>query len=330
LVDSNDLIKLTYSPDLTQAGILYVCQHLSKIQSGKKGIPDFDMLREIITQKAVELAFKRHLVQMEVPHQLVESDTFSEQDYHDIALGGRRCEVIGELVSRRADIRRMRRTPETMLNVLTLAPSVNRSSSHFGREDVVVFALVGGLVTRGWDDIKAAQAAGQPTYFIYPMPKRWTQPSEWRGLGGLALKSDTAEMLEIEIGGQDKARRFLTEKMKLPPRTRLETEKKFYSIYYLHARDAVDGRVGIHNPILKETILVQPRQWGNVWVYGTEIFLLGYMQRGEYLNNAERIPAGSRVFQARHGTRREYVGMPIKELHPLMELFQRTRSWAQR
>jgi hypothetical protein len=313
---------------LTQAGIQYICHNLAVIQSNGGEKVDFDALREIIVQKAVELAFRRHLVEMEVPHQLVESDTFTELDYHAIALGGRRCEVIGGLVSRREDISRMRRTPETMLNELALTPSVNISSSHFSREDVVVFALVGGLVTRGWDDIKAAQVAGQPTYFFYPMPKRWSQPSEWMGLDGLALKSDTGEMLEVEIGGLDKERRFLTEQMKLPRRRRLEAEKKFYSIYYLHAGDGVDGRVGIHNPKLNETVLVKPRQWGNVWVYGMEIFLLGYMQRGDYHGNAERIPVGSRVFQARYGTRREYVGMPIRELRPLEDLLARTRNWA--
>lgn len=313
---------------MTQAGIDYVCQNWATIQNNREGQFYFDRLREIIVQKAVELAFRRHLAEMEVPHQWVEPSIYSQPDYHGIALGGRRCVIIGGLVSSKEDISRMRTTPRMILNELALAPIEENRESHVGREDVVVFALVGGLVARGWDDVKAAQAAGEPTYFIYPMPKRWAQPSGWKELGRISLKSESEDRLVVEIGGQDKSRRFLAEQVNLPPRTRLLIEKKFYSISYLHVGDSVGGRVGIHSKMLDETILIRPQQWGNIWVYGMQILLLGYMQRGEFLNNAEAIQMGTHVFQARHGTQQEYMGMPINELHAMKDLFQRTRKWA--
>ncbi|MCH7663712.1 MAG: hypothetical protein IH859_07575 [Chloroflexi bacterium] len=305
-----------------------MCQTLVNFQNEADGKTEFDALREMVAQKALELAFRRHLVQMEVPHQLVESKKFTEQDYHDIALGGRRCEVIGGLVSRREDINRIRETPDTVLNELALAPRVEIISSRINRGDVVVFALAAGLVTRNWDDIRAAQAAGQPNYFMYLLPKKWAQPSEWRGLSGLSMKSDANETLEVEIGGQDKGRHFLTEQIKLLPRARLEAREKFYSVHYMHVGDDVDGRVGIHHPRLNETILVQPRQWVNLWVYGMEIILLGYIQGAELLSSGERVPVGSHTLQAPHGTRNEYVGIPIRELHSMEDLFTRARKWA--
>lgn len=305
-----------------------MCQYLVNFQNDADGKTDFDTLREMVAQKAVELAFRRHLVQTNIPHQVAEPNTFTEQDYHDIALGGRRCDVMVGLVSRKEDITRIRKTPEIMLNELALAPSAESNPGHISKEDIVLFALASGLVTRNWDDIRAAQAAGQPHYIMYPMPRKWAQPKKWRELNGLSLKSDVDESLEVEIGGQDGGRRFQREQIIMPPRTRIETQKKFWSVFYLHIRDSVDGMVGIHHPRLNETILVQPRQWANLWVYGMEIILLGYLQRAELHSTAERVRAGTRTLQAPYGTRKEYLGIPIRKLRSIEDLYTRTRKWA--
>lgn len=329
LITAEDFLRLNYTPDLTQAGIKYVCQQLINQRRENDNI-DFDILRENVAQKAVELAFRRYLVEMDVPHQLVEPDSFSEPDYHGIALGGRRCHVVAGLVSAKRDIRRMRRNPELLIKQKALLPVRDIDSNRVNREDVLVFALISALVTRGRDDIITAREAGQPLHLIYLMPKRWSLPTEWKSLGGLTLKADISEEVEIEIEGQNSHRVSLMEPMKLPSRTRKQAKKDFFLVSHLHIEDTVKGRIGIHSPILDKTVVINPHQWKNVWLYGMEILMLGYIQGREFFDRADHIPVGSRELQARHGTQQDYKGTPVSDLRPIKDLFRRAHNWAKK
>lgn len=329
LITAEDFLRLNYTPDLTQAGIKYVCQQLINHRRENDNI-DFDILRENVAQKAVELAFRRYLVEMDVPHQLVEPDSFSEPDYHGIALGGRRCHVVAGLVSAKRDIRRMRRNPELLIKQKALLPVRDIDSNRVNREDVLVFALISALVTRGRDDIITAREAGQPLHLIYLMPKRWSLPTEWKSLGGLTLKADISEEVEIEIEGQNSHRVSLMEPMKLPSRTRKQAKKDFFLVSHLHIEDNVKGRIGIHSPILDKTVVINPHQWKNVWLYGMEILMLGYIQGREFFDRADHIPVGSRELQARHGTQQDYKGTPVSDLRPIKDLFRRAHNWAEK
>ena len=82
------------------------------------------------------------------------------------------------------------------------------------------------------------------------------------------------------------------------------------------------GRVGVHSPRLGETLLIQPGEWGNIWVYGLEILLAGWLSRQEFSDRASFVAPGSRVFQYDR-TRAKNLAVPISSLHPMMELLRR-------
>ncbi len=172
---------------------------------------------------------------------------------------------------------------------------------------------------------KKPLTANQPMYLIHTMPKSWTRPQSWISLGPLALKSESDETLRLEIGGQDSGRDFMTRKLELPPRTRIEAKGDFYSLAYIHIESKPKARLGIHSPTRKETYLIEPIAWSNIWVYGMDIYLTGWITREEFRRRASLIHEGSRVFQYDQ-TRTKNLAVPVSDLKPMSELFELVRG----
>ncbi|MBW8010797.1 MAG: hypothetical protein FVQ83_06070 [Chloroflexi bacterium] len=329
MLTPENIINLPYSSELTRAGITYVSRRLPWLSTRKSG-SDFDKLRSVVAEKAVELAFRRYLVSEQVPHQAVESTSFTELDYFDIALGGRRCNLITALISRKKDVHKMQGNPELILGESGLVPKDRFVTAPQSTEDIFIFAFLSGLVMRRWDQIQKAHEAGQQHYLFFPLPQAWSQPTRWVSFGSIALKSDNSETVKVELGGQDFRRAFCSEELNLAPRQRVAAQVDYHAITHLHIDHAPDGTVGVHSPILDKTVLIQPRQWRNLWVYGQQIRLVGYLPRSEYLNRAKHLPPGSQVIQASGRTTEQYLTLPVKELRPISDLFDRARRWAHR
>jgi len=158
------------------------------------------------------------------------------------------------------------------------------------------------------------------------MPETWNRPSRWHPLGQLVLKSEAETGLTLEIGGQDERRTLRSLSVELPPRTRLEIQSCFFSLSYIHVKSNPQARIGIHSPILQETHLIGALEWGNIWVYGMDVLLAGYLAREEFNRRASFIQAGSRVFQYDQ-THVKNLAVPVSDLKPLSELFERVKTW---
>ena len=63
----------------------------------------------------------------------------------------------------------------------------------------------------------------------------------------------------------------MTCKLVLPPHTRVEVNGDFYSLAYVHVESKPKARLGIYSPTRKETYLIEPMTWSNIWVYGMDI-----------------------------------------------------------
>jgi hypothetical protein len=59
-----------------------------------------------------------------------------------------------------------------------------------------------------------------------------------------------------------------------------------------------------------------------------EVILAGYLPRGEFRRRATLLPAGSRVLQYAR-TRTKNLALPVGELRPLSDLFERVQKWEQ-
>jgi hypothetical protein len=68
--------------------------------------------------------------------------------------------------------------------------------------------------------------------------------------------------------------------------------------------------------------MIGPLDWGNIWVYGMQVWLAGYVTREEFSRRASFIPAGSHAFPYQQ-TQVKNLALPVSELRPLSELFER-------
>jgi len=273
----------------------------------------------------VELAFRRHLTGQGIPFDVRGATPFTEPDRYDVALGGHRCDVKSFLITRRPQISSMRRDPGVMLGAPALIPSDQFAGEMRSDQDVYVFAFLSGLVAAAQQDIERAREAGQPACLIHALPFEWTRPQVWHPLN-LVLKSEAETPVTVEIGGQNAGRDYITERVTLPPRERVELGSPFHSVACLQAERLPAARIGLHSSARHETHLVPPGEWGNIWIYGMEIWLAGYVTREEFRRRASAVEQGSQVFQYQE-TRTRNMAVPVRDLHPLNELLERVRAW---
>jgi hypothetical protein len=327
LIAESDIVCLPFTPDLTEAGISYACRSLPHTYDRMGGSP-FDRLRRIVVGIAVELAFRRYLTQEHVPFDVMGATPFTEPDRYDVSLSGRRCDIKSFLISYREQIGALHSEPGQLLKAPALIPLDQYAGDSHSLSDLYLFAFVTGLVAASPADLQKALDAGKPSYLAHTLPPAWVRPNIWMPLGPLVLKSEASESLSVEVGGQDASREFITRRLQLSPRTRTEVDGDFHSLAYVHVGSRPEGRLGVHSPSKGETYLIQPTDWGNIWVYGMRIFLAGWVTRDEFRQRASLLREGSRVFQYDR-TRTKNLAVPVADLHPLPELLARVHAWAE-
>lgn len=324
-----DILRLPYDETLTRAGVEYAKKSLHYTYD-RMGLKLGARLRKIVAGIIVELAFRRWLEAEGVPYDLLGATAFTEKDKYDLRLGGRRCDLKSFLISRRDSITALHRDPTWLLDCAALVPEDQLLSHSLDDGDLYLFGFLSGLETRQQEDLEKAVAANQPLELVAtPEADFWLGRDRWRSLGHLALKTDFDEPLEVELGGQGEDRRALTEFITLPPRTRVESQAEFYSLLYLRTASLPAGLVGVHSPSLKETHLISPPHWENIWVYGLNIFIAGWQAKGDFRSHAQRLPAGSRVKQYARTQTTNYA-LPVQRLRPVQELAERVKAFARK
>jgi hypothetical protein len=275
----------------------------------------------------VELAFRRYLSEQNIPFEVRGAAPFAEPARYDVTLAGHRCDIKSFLISHRDQIAQIRHDPGTVLKAPALVPSDLHAGEGHSAHDLYLFAFLAGLITVSQGELGKVIETKQPHYLIHVMPPAWKRPTRWHPLGGLVFKSEAEERITIEIGGQTAGHEMRSCTLELPPQTRLEAEPGFFSLAYLHVKSKPSARIGVHSPVLRETHLIGPLDWGNIWVYGMDVLLAGYMAREEFSRRASFIQAGSRVFQYDQ-THVKNLAVPVSDLKPLAELFERVKAWS--
>jgi hypothetical protein len=322
----SDLIHLAYTPDLSEAGSTYACRSLAYTYN-RMGGTSFERLRRIAAGVAVELAFRRYLGEHAVPFDVLGATPFTEPDRYDVSLGGHRCDLKSFLITRRSQIEAIRRDPGCVLAAPALVPLDQFAAEGHRPDDLYVFAFLLGNVASARSEVERARSAGGPTRLIHPLPEAWARPVDWLPLDELALKSECAAPLTIELGGQTAGRDFVTLRLELPPRRRVVVERSFHSLAYVQVDRPPEMRVGLHSPRHGETYLISSTDWGNIWIYGLEVLLAGYSTHEEYRRRASVLGIGQPTFQYAH-TRTKNLAVPLADLRPLEPLCDQVRAWA--
>lgn len=322
---SSSLLRLPFPRDLVEGGIAYAARSLPHTYNRMGGSP-YDRLRRIVAGVAVELAFRRHLTQNEIPFDVKGATPFTDPDRYDVSLGGHRCDVKSFMLTHRDQISRVRRDPSLLLDAPALVPSDQDAADGHHDDDIYLFAFSTALTAASPRDREKAITAGQPIHLIHALPKTWANPQIWSPLGRLALKSESDTEMTVEIGGQVESREYISERVTLKPRTRAEASTGFFSVASLHVESPPLGRIALHSPARGETVVIQQIDWGNIWVYGMDIFLAGWMSREEFRRRAYSILPGARVFQYDE-TRVKNLAVNVRDLRPLGALLEKVKEW---
>lgn len=325
MLSSSDLIHLPYTRDLTKGGIAYALRSLPYTYNRAGGSP-YDRLRRTVASVAVELAFRRYLSNQNVPFEVKGAMPFTDPDRYDVFLGGRRCDIKSFLISYREQIAEMKSNPQVVLGAPALVPSDQNVGEGHSDKDIYLFAFLSGIIAASQADLKKVIYKKQPHHLVHVMPDAWMRPSKWNPLGALTLKSESAETQVVEVNGQDERREMRSLEVKIPPNTRVETDDGFFSVAHIHSKSLPGARIGIHSPARNETHLISAMEWGNIWIYGMDILLAGWITRTEFNQRAKPIREGTRVFQYDH-TRTKNLGVPAHELRSTATLLERVKEW---
>ncbi len=326
MITVSDFVHLPYTRDLTEGGIAYAVHSLPYTYN-RMGGSSYERLRRIVAGVSVELAFRRYLAEQDVPFDVMGATPFTDPDHYDVSLGGRRCDIKSFLITHREQITEMKRHPQVVLKAPALVPSdQNAAEGHLDR-DLYLFAFLSGLVASSPEDMEKTRDAHQESYWLHVLPDAWNRPEQWAPLGALALKSEAVETLTVEIGGQDAGREMRSLQVQVPPQKRIQIDDRFFSLAYVHVKLPPAARLGLHSPQLKETHIIEPSDWSNIWVYGLDLLLAGYLERGEFNRRASFIREGARVFQYNR-TRTKNLAVSVHDLRPVSELLERAQAWS--
>ncbi len=325
MISVRDFIRLPYTPDLTEAGIAFALRSLPHTFDRANTSP-YDRLRRAVASVAVELAFRRYLGEQNIPFEVQSAAPFTEPDRYDVILGGRRCEIKSFLISHLEQADEMKRNPAVLLDAPALVPSDQHAGDGHSENDLYLFAFISGHIAASQDDLRKVAESKQPHYLLHVMGEEWRKPLNWNPLGRLALKSESEEEMLVEINGQAEGREFVTRLLNLPPQTRVLMEDPFYSLTSVHVHRPPKARLGIRCEAREKTYLISPLEWGNIQVYGMDIYLAGYLLRGEFSRKAAQLPPNSRVFQYNR-THVKNLVVPVSDLKSLSGLFEKARQW---
>jgi hypothetical protein len=97
-------------------------------------------------------------------------------------------------------------------------------------------------------------------------------------------------------------------------------------VAYIRTKNPATARIGFHSTVRNETHIINSTEWGNIWVYGLDILLTGFLTRAEFNQHASSIHEGARVFQYDR-TRTKNLAVPVSDLRPLNELYERVKEY---
>ena len=325
MISPDNFIHLTYSDDLTRAGLAYACKRISFINSLEEKDP-IQRLRQFVAHTSVELALERYLNNENIPHNHLPMKHFSDPDHLTLIIGGRRCVICNTDISNKKMITQARKNPKILLRHPAKVSENQIKHQQLNKDDIFIFTILEGLITTSRQACLQASKAKQPIYQIVLLPSPWSRSTTWNSLGNLFCHYQFGEDLRLEIGGTDAKRRYLTEIVDIKSVEKVQCCKDFYNIHYLATTSIPDGKIYLTSRALNRTITTLPHDWRNIWLYGLEILLVGYITLGKYIEQA-KIGRYAMSNINSQPTLETYFSMPMSNLSSLKNLFEHAKAW---
>jgi len=318
MISAEDFVHLPYPADLSEAGILHMCRHLPRLGGGAH-LTGRSMHR-IIAATSAQLALRRYVGLQGLDYGASAQSIFAPHEAPNARIGRRTWALKSFLISSRWQIEALAEEPALALQAPALVPSDRFVSEELRGDDVLLFSLVNAAVAS-----VGADAPGSRHHWIYTLPVAWRRPRVWAPLGPLIVKSEAKGPIWLELGGEDGSGDFGVTRVRLAAGERRMVDPSFHLLSYVHASERPIGRIGLRSVARRETQLITPMDWQDVWLEGKEICLLGWITREEFAMRARPVRAGARVFQFA-ATKVKNLAVEVSSLKPIRRLLELSRQ----
>lgn len=276
MLRSTDLIHLPFPSDLTPAGIAVASRRLAYSSLTNEPI-HINKLRLDVAHACVELAFRRYLLDRGIQFQSEETNPFTEPGRVTIVLGGRRTVIETSLIAEREAIKRLLVDPDLLLASSIQIPARLQSADLRSGNDLTIFAFAAAGVHGKREELLLAAQSAEPFLCSHIMPQAWRHPGVRNSPGELSLMYSGESPVVMDVYGIDLQREPCVERIALDPQTRVKSRVAYLSVSCLHTSTIPTARVEISSSAHRGAYTIMPLQWSNVWVYGQEIILAGYL-----------------------------------------------------
>ncbi len=312
------MVRLFYDPAWTPVAVRSVLEALPWLVTRDQPLRVW-VLQDLVKERVGQLAWLRWLAEQDLRYEVAPAPSGMVGREVVWCHGQRLLLATGWLREREA-VRLARRAPQRWLQeACAVLPEPQWDAPNGQPEDILVFAWVLALVTRSEEEMARALARGFPAVPAVALPPRWyhlPRPMQ------VALKYEGPGGVRVRLYGQAEADGPGVLTLRLPARKRVAVPGQWHGVYLLVAATPPRGRLGVALQPAGWRCVFVPWSWQNLWLYGLEVHLVGYLTRRAFRQQARRI-AGSAL--QRMGWQAAYPGyaVPATALRSLSDLAAR-------
>ncbi len=355
MIESNDIIHVKNENSWVNNGIKYAEKSLNSTFNRMASPNPYKRMRRIIKGILSELAFENILSSKKIAFDTKGRTRWYEIDRYDIALKSRKCDLKSFFLDLDLDYLKNKKildlkpsSSEWLLDCSALVPSDQLYQRKFQEKDLYLFAFISGRIRPSLTDRMMRDNLDK--YIIHSFwDYSWIKPQKWikkhgkSKLGIIKISSNNSQDQgkKITIGGTIDHRKFMFEEVELvnnPPRA--ITKNNFFQLYYLQLPDGIipKGTLTITASSNNTKEIVYPdfgfraiklatreyvidfNNWNNIWIYDSESYFVGYMEKGEFKKKSTEIKRFYKDCKQYRDTLTDNNMIIVQDLHPLSNI----------
>jgi hypothetical protein len=318
-VGLSDLVTLPCDPDMLSAAITFACRtHLHDLQTHSR-IP-ISSIRRRCARAVSTTAFRRWLAYKNIPHDIALTAPLTDPHEHHITIGGRKVDVVSNLITNRQAIRRLYEQPQSLLQIEISIPAEFQSQEPGSPHDLLAFSLLFAHISTSPPQTRNRMNASEMVFLLAIPPHRiWRQQRPWSALGVLILSSQDPQPISLDLCALLPDHRPTLESVTIPAGHAIELPRDWHNVLYVHTSRMPNTTLRFHSPERKANWFITPSQWSNLCFYETQLLIVGWMTRREFSRISE-----SQTLEDQDRCRRSKPSLiPIRNLRPMSDLSRR-------
>lgn len=276
----------------------------------------YDRVRNIVKGLIMEAAFKRLLDHHNVQYNLLGNTHWTKKDRYDVGIDGHRYDIKGFFVGEPSKVNAIKNDKGWLLDCSALVPSDQLNAKSLKEGDFYIFPFMVGDIDRNqgpdlFDSIKHK-------YRIHAFwDYAWFKNERWESMGKMTIQSQMEDIIRLRIGGQDVNKDSIEEEYVIHPGETIQTKNEFFTVLFLQTTDTLSGELIIHCLEKNKTEEVDLADWGNIWVYDSQVYITGLMSKGEFKRRSREIPRFYKDCKQYSETRTVNNMLMIADLDPI-------------